>query len=88
MTLGHFLSFPSALPDLLASVSQSLQEEPTSMSSQLTELMMASRTTLTSDLPRDLPSDAVISKGSFVINLEGKDDQLTAEYSFHCSVCV
>lgn len=43
------------------------------MCSQLTELMMASRTTLIGSLPRDLPSDAVISKGSFLINLEGKD---------------
>lgn len=53
-------------------ISQSLQEEPTSTCSQLTELMMASRTTLTDALPRDLPSDAIISNGSFLINLEGK----------------
>ncbi|KAK3538006.1 hypothetical protein QTP70_027327 [Hemibagrus guttatus] len=58
-------------PGLFFELMESLQEEPTSMSSQLTELMMVSRTTLTSDLPRDLPSDAVISKGSFLINLEG-----------------
>lgn len=56
--------------------SQSLQEDPTSTCSQLTELMMASRTTLTNTLPRDLPSDTVISKGSFLINLEGKDANL------------
>lgn len=53
-------------------LSQSLQEEPTSSYSQLTELMMSSRTTLTSALPRDLPNDALISNGSFLINLEGE----------------
>ncbi|KAM9466594.1 isoleucine--tRNA ligase, mitochondrial isoform 2-T2 [Clarias gariepinus] len=58
-------------PGLLFELMESLQEEPTSMCSQLTELMMASRTTLIGSLPRDLPSDAVISKGSFLINLEG-----------------
>ncbi|KAG7272576.1 hypothetical protein CRUP_024365 [Coryphaenoides rupestris] len=35
------------------------------------ELMMSARTTLTSALPRDLPTDAVLSSGSFLINLEG-----------------
>ncbi|KAI4883027.1 hypothetical protein NFI96_012494 [Prochilodus magdalenae] len=58
-------------PGLLFELMESLQEEPTSTSSQLTELMMASRTTLTSALPRDLPSDAITSRGSFLINLEG-----------------
>lgn len=51
---------------------QSLQEEPTSTSSQLTELMMAAQTTLTSQLPRDLPPDAPRSSGNFLINLEGE----------------
>ncbi|KAL7873802.1 hypothetical protein AOLI_G00128730 [Acnodon oligacanthus] len=58
-------------PSLLFELMESLQEEPTSTSSQLTELMMASRTTLTSALPRDLPSDAITNSGSFHINLEG-----------------
>uniref|UniRef100_A0A674DNE9 Isoleucine--tRNA ligase, mitochondrial n=1 Tax=Salmo trutta TaxID=8032 RepID=A0A674DNE9_SALTR len=58
-------------PGLLFELIESLQEEPTSSYSQLTELMMSSRTTLTSSLPRDLPNDALISNGSFLINLEG-----------------
>lgn len=33
---------------------------------------MTSRITLTSSLPRDLPSDAVTSSGKFLINLEGE----------------
>ncbi|XP_053488609.1 isoleucine--tRNA ligase, mitochondrial [Ictalurus furcatus] len=58
-------------PGLFFELMESLQEEPTSTCSQLTELMMASRTTLTDALPRDLPSNAIISNGSFLINLEG-----------------
>ncbi|TTS81757.1 Isoleucine--tRNA ligase, mitochondrial [Bagarius yarrelli] len=58
-------------PGLFFELMESLQEEPTSTTSQLTELMMASRTTLTNALPRDLPSDTVISTGKFLINLEG-----------------
>lgn len=58
-------------PGLFFELMESLQEEPISTTSQLTELMMASRTTLTNTLPRDLPSDAVISTGTFLINLEG-----------------
>ncbi|KAM4625658.1 isoleucine--tRNA ligase, mitochondrial isoform 2-T2 [Polymixia lowei] len=58
-------------PGLLFELMESLQEERTSTSSQLTELMMTARTTLTCALPRDLPPDALLSKGSFLINLEG-----------------
>ncbi|XP_066527411.1 isoleucine--tRNA ligase, mitochondrial isoform X2 [Hoplias malabaricus] len=58
-------------PGLLFELMESLQEEPTSTTSQLTELMMASRTTLTSTLPRDLPPDAITNQGTFLINLEG-----------------
>uniref|UniRef100_A0A673LKS3 isoleucine--tRNA ligase n=1 Tax=Sinocyclocheilus rhinocerous TaxID=307959 RepID=A0A673LKS3_9TELE len=58
-------------PSLFFELMESLQEEPTSTCSQLTELMMASRTTLASSLPRDLPSDAITSTGTFLINLEG-----------------
>uniref|UniRef100_A0A8C8C1A5 Isoleucine--tRNA ligase, mitochondrial n=1 Tax=Oncorhynchus tshawytscha TaxID=74940 RepID=A0A8C8C1A5_ONCTS len=58
-------------PGLLFELIESLQDEPTSSYSQLTELMMSSQTTLTSALPRDLPADALISNGSFLINLEG-----------------
>ncbi|XP_076848216.1 isoleucine--tRNA ligase, mitochondrial isoform X2 [Brachyhypopomus gauderio] len=58
-------------PGLFFELMESLQEEPTSTCSQLTELMMASRTTLTNSLPRDLPADAVTNRGTFLINLEG-----------------
>lgn len=62
-----FNSYPPPLP------SQSLQEEPTSTSSQLAELMMVARVNLTSALPRDLPPDALLSHGTFLINLEGEE---------------
>ncbi|XP_010877417.2 isoleucine--tRNA ligase, mitochondrial [Esox lucius] len=58
-------------PGLLFELMESLQEEPTSSYSQLTELMMSSRTTLTNALPRDMNADALISQGNFLINLEG-----------------
>lgn len=54
---------------------QSLQEEPTSTSSQLAELMMAARVNLSSQLPRDLPPDALVNHGTFLINLEGEELQ-------------
>lgn len=52
---------------------QSLQDEPTSTSSQLVELMMAARVSLTSELPRDLPPEALLNRGTFLINLEGEE---------------
>lgn len=58
-------------PGLLFELMESLQEQPTSTSSQLCELMMSSRVTLCSELPRDLPSDALLNHGTFLINLEG-----------------
>ncbi|KAL7379506.1 hypothetical protein ABVT39_000391 [Epinephelus coioides] len=58
-------------PCLLFELMESLQEEPSSTSSQLAELMMVARVNLTSQLPRDLPPDAVLSHGTFLINLEG-----------------
>ncbi|XP_073323290.1 isoleucine--tRNA ligase, mitochondrial isoform X2 [Pagrus major] len=58
-------------PGLLFELMESLQEEPTSTSSQLAELMMVARVNLTSKLPRDLPLDAQLSHGTFLINLEG-----------------
>lgn len=58
-------------PGLLFELMESLQEEPTSTSSQLAELMMAARVNLTSELPRDLPPDTLLSHGTFLINLEG-----------------
>lgn len=59
-------SYPPPLP------CQSLQDEATSTSSQLAELMMVARVSLTSELPRDLPPDALLSHGTFLINLEGE----------------
>ncbi|XP_029442595.1 isoleucine--tRNA ligase, mitochondrial-like [Rhinatrema bivittatum] len=58
-------------PGLLFELMESLQAEEMSSTSQLNELMMCSQTTLLTAIPRDLPSDANIIKGSFVINLEG-----------------
>ncbi|XP_059209665.1 isoleucine--tRNA ligase, mitochondrial isoform X4 [Centropristis striata] len=58
-------------PGLLFELMESLQVEPTSTSSQLAELMMVARVNLASELPRDLPPDALLSHGTFLINLEG-----------------
>ncbi|KAM9355395.1 isoleucine--tRNA ligase, mitochondrial isoform 2-T2 [Pholidichthys leucotaenia] len=58
-------------PGLLFELMESLQVEPSSSSSQLAELMMAARVNLSGGLPRDLPSDALLSHGTFLINLEG-----------------
>ncbi|CAL9686167.1 unnamed protein product [Knipowitschia caucasica] len=58
-------------PGLLFELMESLQVEPVSTSSQLVELMMCAKVNLTSALPRDLPSDALRSHGTFLINLEG-----------------
>lgn len=35
--------------------------------------MMVARVNLTSELPRDLPPDALLSHGTFLINLEGEE---------------
>ncbi|XP_061157054.1 isoleucine--tRNA ligase, mitochondrial isoform X1 [Syngnathus typhle] len=58
-------------PGLLFELMESLQEDPSSTSSQLVELMMAARVNLSSALPRDLPSDTPVNRGTFLINLEG-----------------
>ncbi|XP_015476241.1 isoleucine--tRNA ligase, mitochondrial [Parus major] len=60
-------------PGLLFELMEALQAEETSSVSQLNEIMMASQTTLLSELPKDTPSDANITKGTFLINLEGGD---------------
>ena len=49
-----------------------LQAEETSSTSQLSELMMASRTTLLPQEPQVMPADATEHTGTFLINLEGK----------------
>ncbi|XP_061599104.1 isoleucine--tRNA ligase, mitochondrial isoform X2 [Cololabis saira] len=58
-------------PGLLFELMESLQEEPTSTCSQLAELMMAARVSLSGQLPRDLHPEAVVNQGTFLINLEG-----------------
>uniref|UniRef100_H3CIN2 Isoleucine--tRNA ligase, mitochondrial n=1 Tax=Tetraodon nigroviridis TaxID=99883 RepID=H3CIN2_TETNG len=58
-------------PGLLFELMECLQGEATSTSSQLAELMMVARVDLTSELPVDLPPDALLSHGTFLINLEG-----------------
>ncbi|XP_077477739.1 isoleucine--tRNA ligase, mitochondrial isoform X1 [Stigmatopora argus] len=58
-------------PGLLFELMESLQEDPSSTSSQLVELMMSARVDLTGAVPRDLSPDAVVSQGTFLINLEG-----------------
>uniref|UniRef100_A0A8C3MZE0 Isoleucine--tRNA ligase, mitochondrial n=1 Tax=Geospiza parvula TaxID=87175 RepID=A0A8C3MZE0_GEOPR len=60
-------------PGLLFELMEALQAEETSSVSQLNEIMMASQTTLLSELPKEIPSDANIIKGTFLINLEGGD---------------
>uniref|UniRef100_A0A1A7WUH5 Isoleucine--tRNA ligase, mitochondrial n=2 Tax=Iconisemion striatum TaxID=60296 RepID=A0A1A7WUH5_9TELE len=58
-------------PGLLFELMESLQEESSSTTSQLVELMMAARVDLTSELPRDLHPDVLLNHGTFLINLEG-----------------
>ncbi|NXH37936.1 SYIM protein, partial [Dicaeum eximium] len=60
-------------PGLLFELMEALQAEETSSVSQLNEIMMASQTTLLSEIPKETPSDANIIKGTFLINLEGGD---------------
>ncbi|XP_069464691.1 isoleucine--tRNA ligase, mitochondrial [Ambystoma mexicanum] len=60
-------------PGLLFELMETLQTEQTSSTSQLNELMMASQTTLVTDVPLDINSDATVLKGTFTINLEGGD---------------
>lgn len=58
-------------PGLLFELMESLQEESTSTTSQLVELMMAARVNLTTEMPRDLHPEALLNHGTFLINLEG-----------------
>uniref|UniRef100_A0A674NYX6 isoleucine--tRNA ligase n=1 Tax=Takifugu rubripes TaxID=31033 RepID=A0A674NYX6_TAKRU len=68
-------------PGLLFELMECLQAEATSTSSQLAELMMAARVNLTSQLPCDLPPDALLSHGTFLINLEGGVIRENSAYS-------
>ncbi|XP_061699154.1 isoleucine--tRNA ligase, mitochondrial isoform X3 [Syngnathoides biaculeatus] len=68
-------------PGLLFELMESLQEDPSSTSSQLVELMMAARVNLSSTVPRDLPQDTLVSHGTFLINLEGGVIREESSYS-------
>ncbi|NXX09540.1 SYIM protein, partial [Larus smithsonianus] len=67
-------------PGLLFELMEALQAEETSSVSQLNEIMMASQTTLLSELPKETPADANIIKGTFLINLEGGDIREESSY--------
>ncbi|OPJ72259.1 isoleucine--tRNA ligase, mitochondrial [Patagioenas fasciata monilis] len=67
-------------PGLLFELMEALQAEETSSVSQLNEIMMASQTTLLSELPKETPADANITKGTFLINLEGGDIREESSY--------
>uniref|UniRef100_A0A4W3JMA3 isoleucine--tRNA ligase n=1 Tax=Callorhinchus milii TaxID=7868 RepID=A0A4W3JMA3_CALMI len=60
-------------PSLLLELMETLQAEETSSTSQLNEIMMCSHTTILTSVPRDLPTNAVLIEGKFVINLQGGD---------------
>nr|XP_009931161.1 PREDICTED: isoleucine--tRNA ligase, mitochondrial [Opisthocomus hoazin] len=67
-------------PGLLFELMEALQAEETSSDSQLNEIMMASQTTLLSELPKETPADANITRGTFLINLEGGDIREESSY--------
>ncbi|KAM4772775.1 isoleucine--tRNA ligase, mitochondrial [Rhinophrynus dorsalis] len=60
-------------PGLLFELMETLQLDETSSTSQLNEILMCSQTSLVTEIPLDLPAEASIIKGSFLINLEGGD---------------
>ncbi|KAM8946667.1 isoleucine--tRNA ligase, mitochondrial isoform 3-T3 [Pelodytes ibericus] len=60
-------------PGLLFEIMETLQPDEASSTSQLNELLMSSHTTLVTEVPLDLPAEATIINGSFLINLEGGD---------------
>ncbi|XP_062980155.1 isoleucine--tRNA ligase, mitochondrial [Elgaria multicarinata webbii] len=66
-------------PGLLFELMEVLQHEECSSTSQLNEIMMASQTTLLSEIPRDMITDDII-KGTFLINLEGGDIREESSY--------
>ncbi|XP_024431895.2 isoleucine--tRNA ligase, mitochondrial [Desmodus rotundus] len=67
-------------PGLLFEIIEMLQAEETSSTSQLSELMMASRTTLLPQEPQVMPADATEHTGTFLINLEGGDIREESSY--------
>ncbi|KAG8443776.1 hypothetical protein GDO86_009091 [Hymenochirus boettgeri] len=60
-------------PGLLFELMETLQAEEISCSSQLNELLMCSQTSLVTELPLDITSEASVMEGSFLINLEDGD---------------
>ncbi|XP_020140016.2 isoleucine--tRNA ligase, mitochondrial [Microcebus murinus] len=67
-------------PGLLFEIIEMLQAEETSSTSQLTELMMASETTLLAQEPREMTEDVIELHGKFLINLEGGDIREESSY--------
>ncbi|KAL2770767.1 isoleucine--tRNA ligase, mitochondrial precursor, partial [Daubentonia madagascariensis] len=67
-------------PGLLFEIIEMLQAEETSSTSQLTELMMASESTLLAQEPREITTDVIELKGKFLINLEGGDIREESSY--------
>ncbi|XP_042679752.1 isoleucine--tRNA ligase, mitochondrial [Centrocercus urophasianus] len=67
-------------PGLLFELMEALQAEESSRVSQLNEIMMASQTTLLSEIPKETPADANIVTGNFLINLEGGDIREESSY--------
>ncbi|KAJ6666921.1 hypothetical protein lerEdw1_018923 [Lerista edwardsae] len=67
-------------PGLLFELMEVLQQEESSSTSQLNEIMMASQTTLLTDVPRDMITDDNIIKGTYLINLEGGDIREESSY--------
>lgn len=63
---------PVLIEESLSHAFQMLQAEETSSTSQLNELMMASRTTLLSQEPRERTAESIELTGTFLINLEGE----------------
>lgn len=75
MTLATELSDSNSYYHYSSSVlilPQVLQQEESSSTSQLNEIMMASQTSLLTEVPRDVTAEENILKGTFLINLEGK----------------
>ncbi|XP_062828358.1 isoleucine--tRNA ligase, mitochondrial [Anolis carolinensis] len=66
-------------PGLLFELMEVLQHEECSSTSQLNEIMMASQTTLLTEVPREMATDDII-EGTFLINLEGGDIREESTY--------
>uniref|UniRef100_A0A7M4E0J8 isoleucine--tRNA ligase n=1 Tax=Crocodylus porosus TaxID=8502 RepID=A0A7M4E0J8_CROPO len=67
-------------PGLFFELMEALQPEESSSISQLNEIMMASKTTLLTKLPKELASEEKIIEGNFLINLEGGDIREESSY--------